>query len=273
MKYLPARATGRVFSFGGGVQSVAVMVLQSQGKIRYDTYIFANVGNDSENPGTIEYLNRYVRPFAEQHGINLVEQQKLRFGKPDTLYKAIMRENRSIPIPAYMSSGAPGNRTCTTDYKIAVVDRWIKHQKYDRCVIGLGISTDEWTRAKDEHWHDHHKKKKFGFWKRREHPLLDLKLSRANCLSIIAGAGLPIPPKSSCYFCPFHRNSAWIDLKRDEPELFEKALQIENRINVKRGNIGKDRIYLHTACKPLAQAVGLQPRLFDDSACDGYCHT
>jgi hypothetical protein len=45
----------RIFSFGGGVQSVSVMVLQSLGKVQYDEFVFANVGEDSENPGTLQY--------------------------------------------------------------------------------------------------------------------------------------------------------------------------------------------------------------------------
>ena len=61
-----------IFSFGGGVQSTAVLVLQAQGKLNYDEFVFANVGDDSENPETLEYVNRYSKPFAAAHGIRLV---------------------------------------------------------------------------------------------------------------------------------------------------------------------------------------------------------
>ena len=41
----------RTFSFGGGVQSTAVLVLQAQNKLPepYDVFLFANVGDDSEH--------------------------------------------------------------------------------------------------------------------------------------------------------------------------------------------------------------------------------
>lgn len=54
----------RVFSFGSGVQSVAVLALQKLHKLPkpYDYFVFANVGNDSESPDTLQYLNDIVRP-------------------------------------------------------------------------------------------------------------------------------------------------------------------------------------------------------------------
>lgn len=52
-------STVNVFSFGGGVQSTAVLVLQATGRLPrdYDHFVFANVGNDSEHPDVINYYN------------------------------------------------------------------------------------------------------------------------------------------------------------------------------------------------------------------------
>ena len=36
----------KVFSYGGGVQSTAALVLAAQGKIDYQTFLFCNVGAD-----------------------------------------------------------------------------------------------------------------------------------------------------------------------------------------------------------------------------------
>src|SRR5947209_1941983 len=46
----------KVFSFGGGVQSTAALVLAARGEIDYQTFLFANVGGDSENPETLRYV-------------------------------------------------------------------------------------------------------------------------------------------------------------------------------------------------------------------------
>src|SRR5690606_25124341 len=97
---------------------------------------------------------------------------------------------------------------------------------------------DEYHRMRSEDWHDTHGTRKLGFLKRREHPLIDLRLTRKDCKAIVADAGLPVPPKSSCFFCPFHKRSEWIELRREQPELFKRAVEIENRLNEKRAKLG-----------------------------------
>ena len=258
---LPARLkTVRVFSYGGGVQSNAVLALQAQGKLfePYDYFIFANVGEDSENPATIEYFEKIAKPFAEKHGIKFVMVQKTTYNKPETLCEYIKRAKRSVPIPARMSNGAPGNRSCTIDFKIKPINKWIKQQRFSNAIIGLGISTDEIHRMRHERWHSLEGKRKIGFERKREHPLIHLRISRAKCKEIISDAGLPIPPKSSCFFCPFMRRNEWIELKRKNPTLFDKAVAIDEIINVKRKSINRDRVYLHVDLVPLRNAVGNQ---------------
>jgi len=266
----------RAFSFGGGVQSTATLVLQAQGKIApYDAFVFANVGDDSENPATLAYIEAVSKPYAAAHGISLIEVRKLTRGQPETLLQHLYRQQRSVPIPAYMQTGAPGRRNCTTEFKIAVVDRWIRQQGYASAVIGLGISMDEYQRMRDTDWHDHYGTKRFGFWKKHEYPLISLRLTRQDALNIISEAGLPPPPKSSCWFCPFSSRSRWIELRRNNPELFAKAVALEETINAKRAEIGRDRVYLHPSLRPLEKAVSEQLPLFPDdgdSTCDsGYC--
>ena len=68
--------TPRLFSFGGGVQSTAVLVLASQGRVQYDAFVFANVGEDSEHPDTIAYLHQVAMPFAQRHNIELLELRR-----------------------------------------------------------------------------------------------------------------------------------------------------------------------------------------------------
>lgn len=285
---LPAKATRklRVFSFGGGVQSTAVLVLQATGKLPepYDVFVFSNVGEDSKNPATLEYLEQYTIPYAQAHGIRFEQVRKYRKdGTPETVVQRVMRTDKSICIPARMGgNGAPGRRQCTTDFKIKVIDKWCKVQDATHVVVGLGISLDEWERAHSERWHDTYNKKPIGFWKKREHVLIDMHLRRDDCKRIIDEAGLPVPPKSSCFFCPFQKRYEWQELKRKSPELFQQAVEIEEHINFKREHIlEKDKVYLHPSLTPLANAVGDQLRLpfmreFDDmeaEACGGYCHT
>jgi len=274
MYLLPAQSTiGRILSYGGGVQSNALLVLAAQGVIYFDALVFANVGADSENPDTLRYIEEVAKPYAAAHGIRFVEVQKTRFGEPDTLYQAVMRSQRDVPLPVYMAGGAPGNRKCTTEYKLRVIDRWCKQQHWTHVEQSLGISWDEWKRARDGHWHDHYGKQPLGYWKRRRYPLLERRLTRADCLRIVSEAGLPQPPKSSCFFCPYHRPAEWIEIKRTQPALFWRAVAMEKHMNEVRENLGRDAVYLHRALVPLDQAVGDQLPMFPEwDTCDeGVC--
>lgn len=261
----------RIFSFGGGVQSTAVLVLAAQGKVQYDEFIFSNVGDDSENPVTLEYVENYSRPFAEKHGIKFTEIRKTIHGKPVTLYEYLVGDNHSIIIPVYLDkTGVPGNRGCTVDWKVLAIAKHIRETGYREALIGLGISTDEIHRARVS---PPEGEKINGIVEYKEYPLIDLGLSRADCHRIIQEAGLPVAPKSSCWFCPYHRTSTWIEMRMEQPELFDKAVELEKRLNEKRGILGKDKITLHRSCLPLDQAIGLQDNFFNEfDFCEsGYC--
>lgn len=262
----------RVFSYGGGVQSNAVLVLQATGRLPepYDVFVFANVGEDSENPATLRYVEEVARPYAARHGIEFVEVRKTTHGEPETLFNFVYRSERSIRLPVWLQSGAPGNRDCTDRFKVKVIDRWLREHGHRHAVTGLGISLDEFHRARDRQPYVQN-----GVEKRREYPLIDLRLRRADCQRIIVEAGLPVAPKSSCWFCPFHRPGEWLELRRTRPELFWRAVAMEQMLNERRASLGRDSVYMHRALVPLDQAVGDQLTLFDAdemAMCEsGYC--
>lgn len=116
-----------------------------------------------------------------------------------------------------------------------------------------------------------------GSVRRMVYPLIDLGLDRAACHAIITDAGLPTPPKSSCYFCPLHPYSSWVRLKNEQPDLYRASVALEAFINAKRTAAGKDTVSLMAHGKSLAKLAEMdQLDMFDDEpgACDvaGYCH-
>ena len=215
----------RTFSFGAGVQSTAVLVLQALGQLPdpYDVFLFANVGDDSEHPDSLAYFRDVHVPYAEEHGIDLQEVKRVkRDGTSPTLLEDALAQERSIPLPLYLDGGGPGNRTCTGTYKINV-------------------------------------------------------MSRRDCYDTIQQAGLPRAPKSACWFCPFHNREDWRRLKRDRPVLFAKAAELEQVLGDRREMLGKDRMWLTAACKPLDTVIDDQ-LVFDwpggPDGCDsGSCFT
>lgn len=102
----------RVISYGGGVQSTAMIVLATQGRIDADVALFACVGNDSEHPATLAYVRSIAIPWAAERGLPVHELHRTkRDGSTETLHGRLIREgSRSLPIPVRMSNGAPGTR-------------------------------------------------------------------------------------------------------------------------------------------------------------------
>ncbi len=268
----------KVFSYGGGVQSTAALVLAAQGKIDYRTFLFCNVGEDSENQATLAFVNSYAKPFAAFHGLELQELRKTKRNKEtkqqerETVYSRIMYgSTRSIGIPVRMSNGAPGRRQCTMDFKIRLVDRWLREHgaKKEGAIVGLGISLDEVGRMKAN------MDKDTMAWKANAFPLIDLRLDRMACQNIIRDAGLPVPPKSSCYFCPFHSPRRWQEMREQEPGQFTKAVELERFINKRREALNRDHVYFTRFAKPLDKVTTAefsQAYLFGDEDCEsGYC--
>lgn len=272
----------RAFSFGGGVQSMAALVLQVQGRIDYDVFLFSNVGDDSEHPDTLKYFSDVAMPYAEANGVKLIELRHIRRdGEEETLYKKLTRPgSRSTGIPIYLEgSGAPGRRSCTSQFKIRRIAVWQRRHGATRAnpaVCGLGISLDEFQRMRTDS----------GIPTQvLEYPLINLRLTRKDCVNIIKSAGLPVPPKSACWFCPFHSKAAWHRLKVDNPDLFQKAVELEKilgdrseslprtvktytendegEIEIKSTELAsRGRVYLTRELRPLDRVIGDQRDLF-----------
>jgi hypothetical protein len=260
----------RTISYGGGVQSTALLVLAAFGDIRpVDVALFANTGDDSEHPATLAYVRDVATPWAESLGIPIVEVRRTYAdGRPyRTLYETLT-ETAGIGIPVRLSGGVPGSRTCTAEWKAGALSRWRRNNgaiPSKPFVSLVGFSIDEAHRAN---------KSKASAWEVIEYPLLDLGLSRNDCENIICGAGLPVPPKSACWFCPWKTIEGWRRMKADEPELFAKAVDLEAQLSAKSQGKGNGPVYMTDALRPLPEiTVGEQHSLpFNNAECDeGVC--
>ena len=62
---------------------------------------------------------------------------------------------------------------------------------------------------------------------RYSYPLLEWGWGRDECVAAIEAAGLPLPGKSSCFFCPSTRKIEIVDMLDNEPMYLARALAIE----------------------------------------------
>jgi len=265
---------GDCVSYGGGVQSTALLVMAARKMIDYPLFIFANTGDDSEHPDSLDYVRNIATPYAKEHGIEVVEVAR----KGPTLMQAAMGEGEAtssnFPLPFY-GSGGPLNRTCTAKWKIHTVGQELRargHSAKNPAHVALGISVDEFQRAKGEGYQDPKFKIQI-----LHYPLLQHGLTRHDCHDLIADEGLPQPGKSSCFFCPYHSKLKWQHLRVTRPDLFEKSVQLERRYQQRLEEKGAPKQWISAAGPrsgmTLDVAINDQPELFGDEDCGGYCHT
>lgn len=258
----------RAVSYGGGVQSTALLVMAARGTIDFPVFLMANTGDDSEHPATLAYVREVAMPYAAAHGIELVLLNRvMRDGTVETLHGRITRPDRmSVAIPIRMSSGKPASRSCTVDFKLRVTAKELKRRgacAETPATVAIGISVDEIQRANPSRAEPH---------ERLVYPLLDAGMRRNDCEQMIRAEGLPVPPKSSCYFCPFHSYAAWQDLRRDTPDLFEQACALEENIRAKHPT---RPMFMLDAMIPLREGIhrGVDTLPFDDGCDSSSCFT
>ena len=186
-------------SLGCGVNSTALLILKSQGKLQFDHAIFADTGG--ENPETYQYLHDVITPFCKEYNIEL---HIIKSNLPPLREYYI--EKKIIPTRRF--------RHCTSKYKIRPLTKFCATQfPSEKIEFIVGIANDEAHRAK------------IGYG--NIYPLVDMGIDREGCKQLILDAGLPLPIKSGCYFCPFTPKNGWINLLENHHDLFLKAEELE----------------------------------------------
>lgn len=189
-----------ILSLGGGVNSVALMVLLILEKLPLDGVVFADTGG--ELPETYAYLE-ITKEYLQGHGVPLTVVSK----RGSTLYDTAW--NREVFPSAIW-------RWSTRDFKVTPIYRFYR-------TLGghvnqyLAIAWDEAMRMKDSRVD----------YVTSLFPLIERRITRAGCIELIQDAGLPIPPKSACYFCPFNTVDRWRWLYENHPDLYEKTVALE----------------------------------------------
>lgn len=220
-----------ILSYGGGRQTVAICVLIAQGKLpRPERIVCADTGREASS--TWDYLDAHVRPLLATVGLTVD------IAPHDLATVDLYGFNGDLLIPAYTREGKLPT-LCSTEWKRRPVRRWLRANGYgpDNPVsLWLGISVDEVGRAKpsDTNWLTH------------RFPLLfDVSLNKRECVALVRDAGLPEPPRSSCWMCPHRADDEWLALS-DADRV--NAIALDNDIRLKDKG---DGVWLHRRRVPL----------------------
>lgn len=200
----------KVISYGGGVQSTTMVLLSIDGILeKPDVVIFSDTG--SEMQSTYDTVDQ-VEKLCKENDIQFVRVQ---YG---VLHEDYM-EKQILP--------RIGNSSCTGNYKIRPIRAWLRKNQDESgdkpwSENWLGITTDESHRSRESD-------KK---WIENKFPLIDLNMSRDDCNSYIKKnyPSLNVS-KSGCFHCPYSSSKHWVSLKRDFPNLFEIAVEMEKTAN------------------------------------------
>ena len=249
-----------VLSFGGGRQTVGMLALMKLGRLDIpDAIIFADTGD--EHPDTYKYSEEISRPLIDDLGVKFVTVRN--HNKPES-YNA---EYMSLYDHSwhYNFLPQPFQRSCTDIFKIRPIYKYLDQFRPEPINVWIGISADESHRAKAS-------RKK---WVNNVFHLLDHNLTRSDCQAAIVEAGLPLPPKSGCFYCPFQPARQWIKLKAHHPDLVRKAIELEEHVALTKPNA-----YLRGHNRPLRRFIGegyqtefeWDQLLEDEAGCSsGYC--
>jgi hypothetical protein len=182
----------------------------------------------SEREGTHRYRLAVANPWLRSVGfpeVTVISRKeeglhRARAWQLETLEEECLRIH-ALPSIAY------GWKKCSQKYKGEPSRWWLARQPWAQAewaagrklVKAIGYDFDEpervaaafqnpWEVARLVPWY----------------PLFEAKLARAAAVELIRSQGLPVPPKSSCTFCPSNQLAEWKQLRAEEPEAFARAV-------------------------------------------------
>jgi 3'-phosphoadenosine 5'-phosphosulfate sulfotransferase (PAPS reductase)/FAD synthetase len=195
-------------SYGGGVNSTALLIALIDGRVKAEPWRVLFSDTMDEKDETYAYTYGVLMPYLRQQG------RSLEIVRPaeGVLERA---ERLSVTLSRTL-------RTCTVEAKIMPINRHIKAHGSPDDVQLIGIDAGEAHRA-------NHETRPGDLAKR--YPLLELDWDRDDCVEVIKAAGLPVPPKSGCWHCPFMRKAEVISLAINMPDRFGRIVKLEDAAN------------------------------------------
>lgn len=223
-----------VLCMGAGVDTTAMLLKWHD---RYDAVLFADPGG--EEPETYEHIEKRLKPFCREHNVPWVTVVAHR-PDPDHPNAAAHAKAARAYTAKQNAAGVPyslqehcqtrqilpiiARRWCTVRFKINPINRWCRDAGATRerpIVKHIGIAHDEAWRLKS-----------FGaddpLYVGCAYPLVDARMTRDDCLRIIADHGWPTTAKSGCDYCMFKKRHQFREMARSNPARFLEIVRMEN---------------------------------------------
>lgn len=193
-----------ICGISGGKDSSALAVYMRD-RVPHMEYFFCDTG--AELPETYEYLDKLETALGEP--ISRLNARK-GFDHWFNVYRG------ALPSPQM--------RWCTKKMKIEPLEEWIGESQ---AISYVAIRADESGRK--------------GYISTKANinavfPFIEDGITRDGVLRILEEAGIGLPKyyewrtRSGCYFCFYQRKAEWIGLAEKHPDLWERAVAIEQKV-------------------------------------------
>lgn len=220
----------RILSLGAGIQSTTMGLMSLYGELPpVKHWLFADTG---EEPTEVYAHLRKLTAEAEKFGVTVHTIKSVPLSVAMFVEGAVPAagKNSYVSIPTY-GKDIYTQRQCTKYLKILPI-RKAARTLSRRVEMWIGISTDE-----------AHRMKPSGLkWLTHTWPLIDLRMSRGDCVEWLKKRGWSAP-KSACTFCPYHSDALWRSLKSGEH--WSQIVAVDAQLR-ERGE------YLHKSLKPIS---------------------
>lgn len=235
-----------IASFGGGTDSTAMLIRWVELGLPLHLVLFADTGG--EKPHTYDHIERFD-VWLRTHGapgITVVSS-------PTVTLEEDCLNRKALPSIAY------GFKTCSQRFKLQPQDKYLNNwqpaidvwARGEKVVKLIGYDATEERRAKE------YESEKY----QNRYPLIEWGWDRARCVSAIVNAGLPLPGKSACFFCPSSKKQEILELKKRYPDLMARAIAMEQNAHLTDiKGLGRD-----FAWGDLVSWDEKQTKLFEDS--------
>jgi len=207
-------------AFGGGTDSTAMLIeMVRRGEPRPHAILFADTGG--EHPHTYQHIWTFSGWLSERQYPEITIVRRNTVAKIDGKSLTLEQDcfsRKALPSVAY------GFKTCSQKFKLQPQEKWANQDatclaewEAGRLVTRLvGFEYGEERRVRDPD-------AKY----MNRYPLIEWGMDRDDCKDVILSAGLSLPGKSSCFFCPNSKKHEIKALQDTYPDLLQRALAME----------------------------------------------
>ena len=212
-----------IVSFGGGTNSTAMLIGMWEKAIPANLILFADTGGEQLH--TYQYINT-MNKWLKEHSMPEITIVKNVDHNGDRLsLEQECLKSKSLPSIAY------GFKKCSLKHKIGPQDKFCNNYKpckecwkrKEKVIKYIGYDAGEENRIMNAKIHDMQDTKY-----RKVYALYEWGWWREDCIAKIKEYGLPLPGKSSCFFCPSMKKPEIRQLKKQYPDLYGRAVAIED---------------------------------------------